>query len=57
MEKMLINYTYLYFDRYFGIVAVAVEDITELAGQDALTGGYNRPGICTEGRTYPAECK
>ena len=44
-EKCLINYTYLYFDRYFGIVAVAVEDITELAGQDALTGGYNRQGF------------
>lgn len=42
-EKCLINYTY--FDRYFGIVAVAVEDITELAGQDALTGGYNRQGF------------
>ena len=44
-EKCLINYTYLYFDRYFGIVAVAVEDITELSGQDALTGGYNRQGF------------
>ena len=26
-------------------MAVAVEDITELSGQDALTGGYNRQGF------------
>ena len=26
-------------------MAVSVEDITELAGQDALTGGYNRQGF------------
>ena len=44
-EKALNNYTYLYFDHYFDIVAVAVEDITELSGQDALTGGYNRQGF------------
>lgn len=44
-EKSLNNYTYLYFDHYFDIVAVAVEDITELSGQDALTGGYNRQGF------------
>ena len=44
-EKCLINYSYLYFDQYFGIVVVALEDITELSGQDALTGGYNRQGF------------
>ena len=44
-EKALNNHTYLYFDHYFDIVAVAVEDITELSGQDALTGGYNRQGF------------
>ena len=44
-EKCLINYTYLYFNQYFGVVVVAIEDITELSGQDALTGGYNRQGF------------
>lgn len=44
-EKCLVNYTYLYFDQYFGVAVAAIEDITELSGQDTLTGGYNRQGF------------
>ena len=37
--------TFLYLNKPYQIVLAALEDITDLAGRDVLTGGYNRQGF------------
>ena len=44
-KKRVKNYSYLYLERHFESVLVAVEDVTDVSGQDPLTGGYNRQGF------------
>lgn len=44
-KKRVKNYSYLYLERYFESVLVSVEDVTDVSGQDPLTGGYNRQGF------------
>lgn len=44
-RKRVKNYSYQYLEQNFETVLVSTEDVTEVSGQDPLTGGYNRQGF------------
>lgn len=44
-DAKLKRCTFLYLNKPYQIVLAALEDITDLAGRDVLTGGYNRQGF------------
>ena len=44
-DARLKRCTFLYLNKPYQIVLAALEDITDLAGRDVLTGGYNRQGF------------
>ena len=44
-RKRVKNYSYQYLEQELETVLVSTEDVTEVSGQDPLTGGYNRQGF------------